>query len=184
MSPIEILVTEHRLLEGLLDAMERWAGEPGAGDRDTLGWFVRVLLDYVDPVHHGKEEEILFATMVEHGFPRQFGPIAVMLDEHEQARALVHQLEDLAKPGGAWGDQQRAAAADTARAYAGLMRQHVHKENEVLYPMAESRLNGAVMDAIGARFEQFTADRVTPARRELLARAEQLAGAGSPRGGA
>ncbi|MGD0266766.1 MAG: hemerythrin domain-containing protein, partial [Candidatus Methylomirabilota bacterium] len=38
--------------------------------------------------HHGKEENLLFKTMVDRGFPRQGGPIAVMLHEHETGRSF------------------------------------------------------------------------------------------------
>ena len=95
MDPIALLTEEHRLILSALDALEGYAaalqaGRPvPAGDLDLFVDFIR---NFADRRHHGKEEDILFETMVASGFPRESGPIAVMLMEHDQNRGLTAEM--------------------------------------------------------------------------------------------
>lgn len=41
---------------------------------------------FADKCHHGKEEDILFPAMENHGMSKEGGPIAVMLHEHQLGR--------------------------------------------------------------------------------------------------
>ena len=82
MDAIEMLMTEHRTIERVLDGLVGFSGEVqrrGGTEKPELLRFVTFLREFADECHHGKEENILFATMTEHGFPREGGPIAVML---------------------------------------------------------------------------------------------------------
>ncbi len=101
MQPTDILMDEHRLIEKALDAMVAWVTALDAtsesDDKAELARFVSFIQGFADTYHHGKEEDILFVAMVDHGFPRQAGPIAAMLHEHDQGRSLVGVLNGLAQ---------------------------------------------------------------------------------------
>ena len=163
MDPIETLMNEHRLIESVLDALEeytdRLAGNP-ATNAAHLASFADFIRAFADTCHHGKEEEILFDTMIQRGMPRQSGPIAVMLHEHEEGRQLVRALRDLAgravEPG--WTDADRQRIRQTARSYADLLRQHIQKEDGILYPMALSMLDETARAEIARRFDAFESD--------------------------
>lgn len=178
MTPIEVLVEEHEKIVRVLDALDGWAdGLDGSdeGERPVLRKFMTCIREFVDPIHHGKEEDILFALMVEHGFPKQQGPIAVMLHEHDLARRLIATMHGLAEREAPWSEAERAEAKRAAGSYTELMRQHIDKENGILYPMADARLPPAVQVDMAARFERFA--ETTGARdAELRALAEQLVG--------
>ena len=96
MDPIDLLMDEHRLILSALDALDGYArrlrrNEPV--ERGELARFVSFIRDFADARHHGKEEDILFATMVEQGFPREAGPVAAVLAEHEETRAWLYAEE-------------------------------------------------------------------------------------------
>lgn len=159
--PIALLMGEHRLFERLLDALDRWTDRLGAGEdvsRD-LEKFTVVLADLVDAHHHGKEEDILFAAMVEAGFPSDGGPIAVMLHEHDLGRAHVQALRSF----GALPTLPIGPATTHARAFGELLRNHIQKEDNILYPMA-TRLLGPTMAEVGARCERYESSPETQAR--------------------
>lgn len=183
MKPIDALMTEHRAIERSLDAVEAWvrrARDERRNDADTLKRFVAFVREVVDPLHHGKEETVLFATMIEHGFPREHGPIAVMLQEHERARQFMDVLSELAsKPEWSPGDWDRIA--QSVEAYATLMRQHVRKEDTVLYPMAEARLPPVIMDRIERAFEQLDRQHESSGQAGVVSAAASLC---EPRGDA
>lgn len=160
MGPIELLVEEHRTILGVLDRLEAWAkGLAGASDPADLAAFVAFLRDFADARHHGKEEALLFRAMVDHGFPARSGPIAVMLAEHDDGRAHVRAMADLAARCADWTDDDRAAAGRHARAFAALLRSHIAKEDDILYPMALRHLPPAALEALADAFTAFEAAR-------------------------
>jgi hemerythrin-like domain-containing protein len=68
----------------------------------------------------------------------------MMLREHDLGRQYVAVLATLAAKASPWsaGDREELDAA--ANGYARLLRDHIHKEDAILYPMAEQRLSGSL----------------------------------------
>ena len=92
---------------------------------------------FADGCHHKKEEGVLFEAMVGAGLPRQGGPIPVMLAEHEQGRAFTRGMRDAANRLAAGNGAPAADVVNDARGYAALLRQHMQKENGILFPLAD-----------------------------------------------
>jgi len=190
MGAIEILMNEHRVIERAIDALVAFTDEVqrGSDDRAELRRFVRFIRGFADAWHHGKEEDILFRAMGQAGFPTQGGPVAVMLQEHDIGRAHVRELDRLAAQEGPFSAGERQRVAEESLGYASLLRAHIHKEDEILYPMAEARLPPEVMERVDADCQAF--ERRQPAaaehqelRRladELLARHLPARGAAAP----
>lgn len=152
----------------VLDALATKGWEASiAGDWDGVLEFLRV---FADRCHHGKEEDILFPALEKAGMPRQNGPIGVMLHEHVLGRGHIADmgtaLDGLkaGKPGAAQ-DLTRAA-----RAYVGLLTQHIAKENTVLFPMSESLLGEQVLTAMHDDFERLEVERIGLGRHETFHR--------------
>lgn len=176
MDAIETLMNEHRTIERVLDAMTGFADEVrrrGATEKEELSRFVTFLREYADGHHHGKEEAVLFEAMIEHGFPREAGPVAVMLHEHDQGRALVGVLAERSAAAGDWSDDDRQEVADAARGFSDLLHAHIHKEDRILYPMAEQRLPPDALQAVGETCAEQDQARAASAER-LLQLAEEL----------
>ena len=153
MECIELLVMEHRRIERVLDALGAWAIKAAAGElqaqRDTAD-FVRFLREFADDHHHGKEEQLLFVAMQEAGMPADAGPIAVMLHEHDEGRALVKVLADAAGQSVPWAPDIAQRAAQAGQMFGALLRAHIHKEDCVLYPIAEQLLDDDALDQLDA----------------------------------
>ena len=188
MDAIETLMQEHRLIESVLDALASYAEElrrrqaPGnAEDKAELGRFVAFVREFADAHHHGKEEDILFAAMVEAGFPRHAGPIAVMLSEHDEGRRQIAVLKGLVEQPAPWSDLDRTRLFDAASFYAQLLHAHIHKEDAILYPMAEQRLTPEAMEGVSAACERYEVEKGASGRPAALARdAEQLVARHAP----
>lgn len=184
MNAVETLMAEHRVIERVLGALVAFSDEmkrTGSTDREELLGFVTFVRQFADACHHGKEEDILFEAMVAHGFPREGGPIAVMLDEHERGRALVGILAEKARPGGAWDDADRAAVAEAALGFSEMLRAHIQKEDRILYPMAAQHLPPEAMQRVDEACERYELEQTGSGEHERLHRlAEQLVARHAP----
>lgn len=134
--PTGILRREHRLILRVVDGLEAFL-DRDSRDTDRAHEFVEFFSLYTDALHHGKEEDYLFETLVEQGFPLRQGPIAQMLQEHQLGRALVRQMTAAmesadADPGPSWRSFDNAG-----RSYIALLRHHIQKEDGALFNMAD-----------------------------------------------
>jgi hemerythrin-like domain-containing protein len=177
MDAIDLLMDEHQLILRALDALEGFAAElaGGAEDRAELARFVRFIREFADARHHGKEEDILFEAMVAGGFPREAGPIAVMLMDHEAGRAHVAAMAERAGQPTRWSAEDRAAAVAAARGYAELLRSHIRKEDQILYPMARQRLHEEALARVDRECAAFEARQVASGGDALKGLAAELA---------
>lgn len=158
---VEILMHEHRIIEKVLEALEKCSDAVAKGDRverarihDFAGFF----RNFADRCHHGKEEDRLFVAMTEHGFARDQGPIAVMLEEHRAGRVHVAALARIGDGDGPLTDDERRQLCSHALAYAALLKAHIRKEDEILYPMALGALPAEVMVRLEKDFAAFEKD--------------------------
>jgi hemerythrin-like domain-containing protein len=175
MEAIENLMSEHRTIERVIEAMTMFVESVrrGADDRAELARFVKFIREFADAHHHAKEEGELFQAMVEAGFPRQAGPIGMMLHEHDLGRQHVALLAALAEKVAPWTAEDRELLSEAACGYADLLRAHIHKEDAILYPMAEQRLPAALAERVDQRCGRLDAAALADGRRaelELLAR--------------
>ena len=185
MKAIDMLMHEHRLIEKALDAMDRWITTLDSGgesdDKAELARFVSFIRGFADAHHHGKEEDILFVAMVDHGFPRQAGPIPVMLREHDLGRSLVRALDGLEQQPATWTKDDRATLARTVGEFSGLLRQHIRKEDLILYPMADTQLPEPVKEEMLRQFQAFEEQQTNSGEQQRLrALADALIAAHTP----
>ncbi len=151
MKPTELLMTEHRVIESVLDAAEAFASEVRAGRPVDLG-MVEKVLDFIktfaDRCHHAKEEDILFEAM------GPLPPVQVMRMEHDMGRAHVRAASD-SLPGARQGDEEALRSlSEGLMGYVSLLREHIYKEDNILYPMANQMLGEDDQRRIEAQFEE------------------------------
>lgn len=158
--PTQVLKEEHTLILQALDALERKITQVESGAPADPAYFekaVEFLRTFADKCHHAKEEHLLFKTMVERGFPREAGPIAVMLHEHDIGRAFVRGIaEAAASP--APDDAAVRRIIENGRGFIQLLRAHIDKENTILFPMADNVLGPEDQAYLEKAFERFEAE--------------------------
>jgi len=161
MKPTEILMQEHRLIEQVLDCLEDAAGRLEDGENVSPEFFLdaaNFVAGFADRCHHQKEEDILFVAMVARGMSKDAGPVAVMLHEHEQGRRFTAGFRSAAEQMKT-GDVE--AAADVVRNvfdFVNLLREHIMKEDNVLFPMAEQVIPADDMQQMSEQFQRVVAD--------------------------
>jgi len=134
------LVDEHRLILRMIALLEHNAPLTLEGSYTNWQFYldgVDFIRNYADRFHHAKEEDVLFAALVKNGMPRENSPVAAMLMEHEQGRAFVRGMETAVKEAMADLPGREGDIVQNVLAYAALLRDHIAKEDDILYPLAE-----------------------------------------------
>jgi hemerythrin-like domain-containing protein len=152
MTSTEVLREEHRVILRALGLLEAGAARLAGGRALPEGWWARMiewLRAFADRNHHAKEERYLFPALAKAGVPAEGGPVAVMLAEHVEGRALVTLMES-------GGPRERP---DATRRYVELLRNHIDKENGVLFPLAEAVLEAHAQQAMAREFETVEAEQ-------------------------
>lgn len=139
--PSATLKNEHQVILRTLVVLERLANraDSGAGfEHEAFTRCVEFLRLFADACHHAKEEDLLFPVLEARGIPREGGPIGVMLQEHTVSRGFVGEMA-LALEAHATGDAGAAGRfIAAARNYISLLRDHINKEDNVLYMIGDN----------------------------------------------
>ena len=135
----QILRQEHEVILGVLQATEKTAAALEAGN-DVSAHFLNETVEFLrrsaDARHLGKEEDLLFPKL-RHCMPGAAGTVSMMLMEHQLGRSHITRM---AEDGQSYADGDRSAGVECANAaldYVALLREHIGKENHVLFVMAE-----------------------------------------------
>ncbi len=156
---------EHEGIKVALAVLDHIAGEIEAGravSSDDLEQIVDFLKTFADRCHHGKEEDLLFPALEAAGVPRESGPIGVMLADHSQGREYLRAMSDALAGVREQSPEDTKAFALAAREYARLLGNHIMKENNVLFVMAEQRLSSAEHERLAKGFEEIEQERIGP----------------------
>jgi hemerythrin-like domain-containing protein len=159
-SATDILRDEHAVILRALLTLESDAEQLAAGGALPEGrWtdMIASLRAFADRNHHAKEEKVLFPAMIKAGVPADGGPIAVMLEEHAEGRALLATMYT--------GEPADQAAA--ARRYIRLLRDHIDKENGVVFPLADAVLDELDQTEVRRAFASLEAEVVEATGLEL-----------------
>jgi len=152
------MMEEHELIVEVLaslKAMAQTLASGGSVPRQDLADFGRFFRDFADRCHHGKEEDRLFVKMIEAGFPKESGPVGVMLAEHDEGRHEVRGLIQLDLGSGPLSEAERARALEHATRFVPLLYAHIQKENNILYPMAQNTIAPQELERLDESCEAF-----------------------------
>ena len=94
--------------------------------------------NFTDVCHHTKEEKSFFPALADAGMPTNMGPIAVMLADHERSREIGLRMEASAGAYLESGDPSKLIL--DMQEYVTHITEHLWKENNRLFAMAEARL--------------------------------------------
>lgn len=161
MTPVEILMDEHRNIERMLNCLEAMTVVFTAERRidvESARAAIDFIRGYADRCHHGKEEAQLFPALVENGLSPDGGPTAVMRHEHEQGRAYVKEMEEALSAAEEEGGDASTRFARAARLYLGLLREHIQKEDHCLFPMVPQILDAQTVGRLKTSFDRFDSE--------------------------
>lgn len=144
--PLQILVDEHKLINrwlALIPTIVKNLDLTSVTECRVIEHGLDLIRSYADRLHHGKEEDILFTY-----FDDTADIFRVIYEDHRRARALVQEMLL------ALDEKNSKALAFRLLEYAVLLTEHIHKEDEVLFPWLDGRLTEEEKTELTARFDK------------------------------
>ncbi|KAF0092572.1 MAG: hypothetical protein FD141_756 [Fusobacteria bacterium] len=148
---IHDLVQEHEKILHVLDIIRKVQ----ANDKISVNALIKFYAEladfieiYADKCHHGKEEHNLYHTLAPLGDELERNMIIYLIKEHEEAKTINNQIRRAAESG------RLSEAATAAAKYRKLLLEHIHNENEELFPAIEKRIT---LDQEEVIYEHFMA---------------------------
>lgn len=140
-NPTESLRKDHALIEKMINALKIMSTLLQKGTtipKPILDQTIDFSTNFTNQCHHGKEEESLFPTLEKNGMPKEGGPIARMLFEHEITKNLTNSIIKSTEVYLSTG--QPGALIEDIEKYVEHVSLHLSKENQRLFVMADMLL--------------------------------------------
>lgn len=159
MKPIAPLMTEHRLIEKMLDLLKKQLvsmEQEEKADTSLLADAADFLQTYADENHHGKEEKILFKKLKGKLLSDAHrGILDELFSEHAVARKEVKGLSESLRAYSGGEKKALAAMAGHVRALLGLYPGHIRKEDKNFFVPAMTYFSPEEQDAMLKEFSDF-----------------------------
>jgi len=169
MKATQQLKDEHEGIKLMLNILETICNDLEKGKELNINHFEKILdfiKGFTDKCHHGKEEDILFPDLVDHGLPKEGGPISVMLHEHQLGRDNIKSLSRAFDEFKGGNKLAITNIISGSRSYVELLRNHIEKENNILFMMADRVLDEKEQSKISDDFEKLEIERIGPGKHE------------------
>lgn len=172
----DTLKADHQIILRVVQALASIVESLRGGRQAPLERIRKIItfsINFVDRCHHGKEEACLFPCLQKRGLPHDTGPIAVMLAEHEEGRRLVRHISSVID---SYTESDRPLLAQLCDDYVTLLTQHILKENNVLFSMADDLLTPDDQAQVFQQYTQIETQRLAPGEAGSLRRlADEIA---------
>ena len=154
---LNIIRDEHRSVAAILHGMQYLVNEVRTRKARIDPRVFRAMLYYLDTfserMHHPKEDRYLFAAMRKRG--AEAGAIVAELEmEHVAGAQALRLLEQSLLRYEEGGDKEFPAFARAVEKYVQDSWDHMRKEEEKVFPLAEKLLNASDWKAIDRAFEE------------------------------
>jgi len=162
---------EHEVIKQMLYIIEIIIKNLETGsvvDFNDLEQIINFITIFTDKCHHGKEEDILFVAIEEAGIQKEGGPVGVMLQEHDMGRFYVRNMRESIEQLKRGNQAYIQKFVENARNYAGLIRNHIYKENNLLYPLAEMHISEEKQQQIIKEYEKLETERIGTGTHEKM----------------
>jgi len=160
---LDILMNEHRLIEQVLNCLEKIVARcdaEGRLDKESAQQALDFFRTFADRCHHGKEEAHLFPLLETRGMGSPCGPLAVMHREHELGRLYVQGMSSTLEAAAAGEPDAVRWFVQHGQSYIRLLREHIGKEDHCLFNNAQRVVTSHEDRQLVAAYEKFEAEEM------------------------
>lgn len=162
MKTTDQLKKEHEGIQIMLDVLEYVAKNISKNNTvhpEDVKNIVMFFREFADKCHHTKEEQELFPALEKMGIRKDGGPIGVMLYEHEAGRnyiqGMMQSMDKILED-----PFEVDKFVNNAISYIQLLRDHIEKENNILFKMTDMVINREKDNDIFEKFEKIEKEKI------------------------
>jgi len=174
MKATEVLREEHDSIKLMFVILEKFSMMLQSGQGVNAAHLTQILefmSGFVDKCHHGKEEELLFPVIKSVLTPDEGAdPIGVMLVEHNVSRGYIKDITSAFNNYKAGDRKAITKVITSARSYINLLTQHIDKENNILFPIADKFFTQEKQEELLKAFEKLEAEKIGSGQHEEYCR--------------
>ena len=156
METSKILSNEHKNILKVIESLGEEVDGLESDKKIDSKFFTKVIefiRNYADKFHHAKEEDILFKEFCKEEENLHCNPVEQMLHEHELGRNFVKEMEEGVE------ESDKKKVIENATGYSSLLQEHIFKEDNILYPMADEALSPQVQKEMLKKFKQIEGEK-------------------------
>ncbi len=169
MRPTEILTEEHNYVKVILRVLDVMCVKLKAGEKVEPGHIegaVDFIKNFADRAHHMKEEDLLFPAMEAAGVSKEESLVDAITTEHDLGRGCVRGLTDALSLYSMGDNGAGLVIAENAAKYVKLIKDHIAREEDIVFPLADRHLCDDTQRELTAKFHKIDKDVIGEARRQ------------------
>ncbi len=155
MEPLEILRNEHGLIRQYLDNLQLAVAKLEDDVHPPKEFFeqaVEFARTFADSFHHLKEEHIMFVRLAQRKEGALDGEIEALRHQHEGARNYIATIAESIDGYAEGKPIPTSRLLESTAAYVALLRNHIHKEDHVFFPLVGELLTEEEHAALKVEF--------------------------------
>jgi hemerythrin-like domain-containing protein len=137
------LRTDQEYIGRFLDALGGAASELGRNRYARADFFItshEFIIGYIEGIFFRKQE-FLIRALEDGGFPQDDGPIAAMRHEQKKSHEAAGLLLENSRKWKSGDEADRSAVGWATSEYTSVMRAHLERLKNLIYPLLEQTLN-------------------------------------------
>ena len=164
MRATENLIKEHRKINELLNIMSKIANRIKSKDvfyPSDVDEIVDYLVILIDKSHHGKEDEVFYPELILSGVPKEKAPLSMIDYEHTLAKRYLNDITGCVVNCKIGNDFSGELLADSMTKYVVVIQNHIQREEETIFPIADKVFSVEQQAEITKRFENIEAQAIS-----------------------
>ncbi len=157
MKMINILVSEHVIIRQFLANMSYALSKLERGENPPRELFEQACFfarEFVDKYHHFKEEHQMFVLLAQKSIGSFDIPIDALRYQHENGRDHITAITECLSAYDEGSEEKTTVLIENLAAYVSMLKQHIHKEDHVFYPMAATLLSSNEQEHLLSEFNK------------------------------
>ena len=157
MRPLDVLRNEHGLIRQFLDNLDLAVEKMESNELPPREFFDKALQFahvFADDFHHIKEEHVMFVRLAQKNNGELDGQIDALRHQHERARDHLSSIKGALDGYSAKQPVQVGQVLESVAAYVSVLRNHIHKEDHIFYPLVAKTMSAEEEQQLHEEFEK------------------------------
>lgn len=159
MAALKVLANEHKLIIEMLRVVNEQlihAGETGKLDIKSLNAAIDFMAIFSGEFHHGKEEKMLFREFEKRNpLDEHVQLLRGLYEDHLKIRDYTDKLGEVRDEYLYSSESSLVELLQVLKEASDFYRNHVHKEDNIFYPVLLDYYSGRELDAIAERMREY-----------------------------